>query len=290
MRKLLISLLILTPLLAGCANVETCLTLNKDKSVQVVSSLTYKGNLSDSSDKTADLIMDVYPEFLNDDYNVTSAFGSKFSTITGTKKVDNIFKNDIDLKSLGLKTKLENGRFIDVKKNFLVTSYNIDAEFDYPAIVSKFSKEHEEKVAEKNVAMTPEYLHKYGDMSEMPPEDQGRVDFAANMDDSAKELFLKDKVDDDKPINPQKNDDEDFVMSFSIEIPAFAYYSNADSTDGNMYTWNIKKHVPTEIRLQYVKYSSFAVFSIIFIGIMLLVYLAYRILRHDARKRVGTNN
>lgn len=291
MKKLLISLLILTPLLAGCANVETRLTLNKNKSVQVVSSLTYNGNLSDSSDKTASMIMDVYPEFLNSDYNVTSAFGSKFSTITGTKKVDNIFKNDIDLKSLGIKTKIGNGKYIDVKKNFLVTSYNIDAEFDYPSLVSEFLSKHEEKEIEKNVAMTPEYLQKYGDLSEMPPEDQGRGDFAANLDDSARELFAQDKENaDDKPINPPKDEDKDFVMSFSVELPSFAYFSNADSTDGNIYTWNIKKHVPTEIRLQYVKYSGFAIFSIIFIGALLLIYLAYRIHRHDARKRVGTNN
>ncbi len=290
MKKILFLILIIAPLLTGCTNIETRVTINNNKSVQVASSLTYKGNLSDPSDKNAVMIMNYYENFLNNDYKVTTAYGSKFSTITGTKKVDNILKNNINLSSLGINTKLESGKFIEIKKNFLVTSYNIDAEIDYPSIISGLKTANKEKNIIENEGLTPEYLKKYGDLSEMPSDNQGRVDFAANLDDSAKDLFSEDAInEDDKPINPQKEKDEDVTASFSIELPSFAYYSNADSTDGNIYTWNIKKYAPTEIRLQYMKYSGFAIFSLISIGALLLIYLAYRILRHDARKRIGTD-
>ncbi len=295
MKKLIISLLLITPLLTGCTNIETKLTINKDKSAQIVSSLTYKGDLADKFDEEAKLINENFNEFLNTDYKIDRAYGKKLSTITGSKKVEDILNNDIDLNSLGFKSNLPNGRFIEVKKNFLVTSYNIDAEYDYPAVIAKLKDQKEQtKNEESKDAMEPEYLQKYVDVSEMITEDNAEKDFVENIDDSAIELNKKDTAvnEEDKPINPPKEEpkDEDLKLSFSIELPAFAYFNNADSTDGNIYTWNINKVTPTVIKLQYVQYSGVAVFTIILLGILILMYLAHRILRHDAQKRVGTNN
>ncbi len=288
MKKLLVMLMLLAPLFAGCTNIETRITLN-NKSAMVVSSLTYNGNLSDKADANAQLITDKYADYLNSDYNVTTAYGSKFSTITGTKKIDNLYKKDIDLSSLGLKSNLKSGKFVEINKNFLVTSYNVNATFDYPAIAASIQTQQEDAIKEQSIALEPEYLQKYGDKEDILQDDIGKSDFAANIDESVRRLAVNK---DDEPINPAKSEakDEDVNLSFSIELPSFAYYNNADSTDGNIYTWKIRKNVPTEIKLQYVKYSGFAIFSIVFIGMLLLIYLAYRIIRHENHKRVGSNN
>ncbi|MBR1424587.1 hypothetical protein IJ579_03380 [bacterium] len=296
MKKLLISLLLITPLFAGCTNIETRITINDDRSAQVVSSLTYNGNLADKSDENSRMILANYQDFLNSDYDVHNAFGSRLSTITGSKKIDNIFLTDIDLSSLGFKSNLPSGKFLDIKKNFLVTSYNVNLEFDYPEILSQVNKVTDESEKNIQMAMEPEYLQKYGDADEMLTDSQSRKDFVDNLDESAIMLDKKSQqetIDEaDKPINPKKQEPKDdyLKMSFSVELPSYAYFNNADSTDGSIYTWNIRKDSPTVIKLQYVHYSGFAVLFIVLLGIALLVYLAYRILRHDSRKRVGTNN
>ena len=45
MKKVIISLLLFVPLLTGCTNIDTQVTINNDKSASVVSSLTYQGGL-----------------------------------------------------------------------------------------------------------------------------------------------------------------------------------------------------------------------------------------------------
>ena len=59
MKKILISLLLLVPLLTGCANVDTRININDDYSASVVTSLTYQGDLSSSTDTLANSIASV---------------------------------------------------------------------------------------------------------------------------------------------------------------------------------------------------------------------------------------
>ena len=56
MKKILISMLVLVPLLCGCTNVNTTLTLNKDKSATVTSVLNYDGNVLEKGNATAETI------------------------------------------------------------------------------------------------------------------------------------------------------------------------------------------------------------------------------------------
>lgn len=295
MKKLIIFLLLVVPLFSGCTNVETRLTLNKDNSVQVASSLTYEGNLADKSDDNAKIITDSYLNYLDDSYKIDKAFGDKFSTITATKKVISIFDDDIDLTSLGFRTNLVSGRFIDVKKNFIAASYNINMVFDYPklkAIIEENSKKIEEEAAS---AMTPEYLQKYADPEDLALEYKGKADFEANLDQETAALNPEPELDKgDMPINPKNSgkssQGDNIDLAFSIELPYFAYYNNADNSDGSIYTWNIKKDMPTVIKLQYVQYSAFAVWLIIVLGVGLLIYFARRIIKHENQKRIGSKN
>ena len=73
---------------------------------------------------------------------------------------------------------------------------------------------------------------------------------------------------------------------FSIQLPSYASYNNADSVVDNVYYWNIKKDEPTEIKLQYIKYSDWGLAFVILLGILLLVYVAKRIIRRDTTKRI----
>ena len=137
MKKFIITLLLLVPFISGCANIDTRLTINNDKSATVVTSLAYQGNIGDASDANAAAIDNNYRSFLDPMYITQNIYSKKLSTITATKNVGNIELSDVDLSSLGLKSNLPDGKFIDVKKNFLVTSYNVDAVFDYPAQTAK---------------------------------------------------------------------------------------------------------------------------------------------------------
>ena len=58
MKKVIVSLFLLVPLLTGCTNIDTQVTINDDRSASVATSLTYEGNLSDSSDIAALTITD----------------------------------------------------------------------------------------------------------------------------------------------------------------------------------------------------------------------------------------
>ena len=83
-----------------------------------------------------------------------------------------------------------------------------------------------------------------------------------------------------------KKQDEKMNMSFSVKVPSFASYNNADSMNLNVYTWNILQDKPTVIKLQYVQYSGFAIGFVIVLGIALLILFARKIKKHDAQRRI----
>jgi hypothetical protein len=270
MKNLLITLLLLVPFVTGCANIDTRVNINKDKSANVVTSITYKGNLSDLTDDIATKIDSVYESFLDNAYKVEKAYGAQLSTITATKSVNNVEQDNLDLSSLGLETKLPDGKFVDVKKNFFITSYNIHAVFDYNAQSKKFETmfANKDQAPQKLVeTMNPEYFQKYAEDIQTETQDE--------------ETQIPEAKEVQKP-----QPDEKLVSTFGVQLPSFASYNNADSVDGFTYIWNIKDNKVTEIKLQYVKYHGVAISLIIIIGILLLVLLSKRILKHDAQKRM----
>lgn len=286
MKKLIISLILLVPVLTGCANVETLVTINDDKSASVATSLTYQGDLSDKSDVNALMISENYNKFLDSDYRVEDAYSAKLSTITATKSVENLRKTDLDLSSLGFKSNLPSKKFIEVKKNFLVSSYNIDCVYD----LGEQAKNIQKYSIDSNVTgasvqgFAPEYYQKYGDIDELEPSKTKDEEFASNLDEDTKQL-VNDAIADNNT-DKANTDNAEFTSSFSIQVPSFASYNNADSVSGNVYTWNLQENEPTEIKLQYVQYSGFAIGFIILLGILLLVVLARKILNHDSQKRI----
>ncbi len=289
MKRLLISLILVAPLITGCAYVDTRVTLNDDRSASVVTSLTYKGNLADTTDTNAVNIAENYEKFVGSDYKVEKAYQDRLSTITATKSVRDLRKNDLDLSSLGFKTNLPSNKFIEIKKNFLITSYNIDSEFDPKAHSDDLLiMADKSEIENPKQTLVPEYYQKYGDLDELEPPVEREDDFAANIDEDTKQ-FVQDTVEDiDNKIAEEKQ--EEFHSSFSIKVPAFASYNNADNVEGNIYTWNIKKDEPTVIKLQYVKYSGAAIGIVLTLCVILLILFALRIRRHDAQKRVDNND
>ena len=288
MKKLLISLVLLIPFVSGCTDIDTRVNINPDKTASVVSSVTYQGNLSDKSDASANLITENYGKLLDKYYKVDSSSSNKLSTITATKKISNIEHEDLDLSSLGFKTNLPSGKFIDIKKNFLVKSYNVDMVFNYEEMREKLGIP-EVKLAQKEEdksGIDPKYYHKYIDREDVAPSEaeKAEYDMGANLDDSAKQLVAQDTAEADK--DNKKSVTEENNISFSVQLPAFASYNNADNVSDNIYTWNIKTDEPTVIKLQYVKYSGWAFCVIILLGFLLLVYIARRIIRRDSTKRI----
>lgn len=284
MKKIIISLLLLTPFLTGCTNIDSQLTLNDGKSASIVTSLAYEGNLLNQDDVVAQTVVSNYEKFLDPLYDVETAYSDKLSTITATKSVKNIQHVDLDLSSLGFKSNLPDGKFVEVKKNFLVTSFNIDLTYNYPEQVSKVEKIEKQVKTKETKTLQPEYLQKYGDASEMQPADvENREDFMDHLDPDAKMLIKED--DEDAKTSTSKTDNK-MNMSFSIKVPSFASYNNADNINLNVYSWNILKDQPTLIKLQYVQYSGFAIGFVIVAGIALLIFLASKIKKHDAQRRI----
>lgn len=284
MKKIIISLLLLTPFLTGCTNIDSQLTLNDDKSASIVTSLAYEGNLLNQDDVVAQTVVSNYEKFLDPLYDVETAYSDKLSTITATKSVKNIQHVDLDLSSLGFKSNLPDGKFVEVKKNFLVTSFNIDLTYNYPEQVSKVEKIEKQVKTKETKTLQPEYLQKYGDASEIQPADvENREDFMDHLDPDAKMLIKED--DEDAKTSTSKTDNK-MNMSFSIKVPSFASYNNADNINLNVYSWNILKDQPTLIKLQYVQYSGFAIGFVIVAGIALLIFLASKIKKHDAQRRI----
>ena len=285
MKRLILSLLMLVPLVAGCANIDTKITINDDKSASVASSITYQGDLSDKTDFIGQNIESNYDKFLDDSYKVENAYGAKLSTITASKSVKNLKYTDLDLSSLGFVSNLPSKKFIEIKKNFLVSSFNVDMTYDYKTQAEKFQKVEQNtqnpKVQNADGGLTPEYFQKYGDSADFDTDNSDAV--ADNLDEATKQ-FTKESMPAAEP--EQKLTDEDLKTSLSIQVPSFASYNNADSMSGNIYTWNIKKDAPTTIKLQYVQYSGFAIAFIILLGVLVLVLVAKRIIKRDSQKRI----
>lgn len=285
MKKVIVSLFLLLPLLTGCTNIDTQVTINDDRSASVATSLTYEGNLSDSSDIVALTITDNYAKFLDPLYTSQEAYGKKLSTITASKSVKDLKYDDLDLSSLGFTSNLPSGKFIEVKKSFLVSSFNIDATYNLKNQIKKVKKAEKTKQIKRAEGLDPVYLKEYGDPSEYDVDDSAKEDiFAQNLDDSTKEFVNKNLQQNEE--NKKELSIKDLKASFSVKVPTFASSNNADSISGNVYTWDISQDGPTVIKLQYVQYSGFAIAFVILVGILALVLLARKILKHDTQKRI----
>lgn len=285
MKKVIVSLFLLVPLLTGCTNIDTQVTINDDRSASVATSLTYEGNLSDSSDIVALTITDNYAKFLDPLYTSQEAYGKKLSTITASKSVKDLKYDDLDLSSLGFTSNLPSGKFIEVKKSFLVSSFNIDATYNLKNQIKKIKKAEKTKQIKRAEGLDPVYLKEYGDPSEYDVDDSAKEDiFAQNLDDSTKEFVNKNLQQNEE--NKKEPSIKDLKASFSVKVPTFASSNNADSVSGNVYTWDISQDGPTVIKLQYVQYSGFAIAFVILVGILVLVLLARKILKHDTQKRI----
>lgn len=285
MKKVIVSLFLLVPLLTGCTNIDTQVTINDDRSASVATSLTYEGNLSDSSDIVALTITDNYAKFLDPLYTSQEAYGKKLSTITASKSVKDLKYDDLDLSSLGFTSNLPSGKFIEVKKSFLVSSFNIDATYNLKNQIKKIKKSEKTKQIKRAEGLDPVYLKEYGDPSEYDVDDSAKEDiFAQNLDDSTKEFVNKNLQQNEE--NKKEASIKDLKASFSVKVPTFASSNNADSVSGNVYTWDISQDGPTVIKLQYVQYSGFAIAFVILVGILVLVLLARKILKHDTQKRI----
>lgn len=285
MKKVIVSLFLLVPLLTGCTNIDTQVTINDDRSASVATSLTYEGNLSDSSDIAALTITDNYAKFLDPLYTSQEAYGKKLSTITASKSVKDLKYDDLDLSSLGFTSNLPSGKFIEVKKSFLVSSFNIDATYNLKNQIKKVKKAEKTKQIKRAEGLDPVYLKEYGEPSEYDFDDSAKEDiFAQNLDDSTKEFVNKNLQQNEG--NKKEPSIKDLKASFSVKVPTFASSNNADSVSGNVYTWDISQDGPTVIKLQYVQYSGFAIAFVILVGILVLVLLARKILKHDTQKRI----
>lgn len=285
MKKVIVSLFLLVPLLTGCTNIDTQVTINDDRSASVATSLTYEGNLSDSSDIAALTITDNYAKFLDPLYTSQEAYGKKLSTITASKSVKDLKYDDLDLSSLGFTSNLPSGKFIEVKKSFLVSSFNIDTTYNLKNQIKKVKKAEKTKQIKRAEGLDPVYLKEYGDPSEYDVDNSAKEDiFAQNLDDSTKEFVNKNLQQNEE--NKKEPSIKDLKASFSVKVPTFASSNNADSVSGNVYTWDISQDGPTVIKLQYVQYSGFAIAFVILAGILVLVLLARKILKHDTQKRI----
>ena len=287
MKKLLISLVMLVPFVSGCTDIETRVNINPDKTASVVASVTYQGDLTNKDDVAGQAIAANYPKLLDKMYLVEKVYSPKLSTITASKKITNIYHEDLDLESLGFKSNLPSGKYIEVKKNFLVKSYNVDLVFDYPSVKKRLdipAVDLSSDKAQQKQGIDPEYYNRY--IAQQPKTEKvsnSEFDMESNLDDSAKQLLEKSKSDKADSKKPAKTADS---TTFSIQLPSYASYNNADSVVDNVYSWNIKKDAPTVIKLQYVQYSDWALAFVILLGILLLIYVARRIIRRDTTKRI----
>jgi len=289
MKKMLISLILLIPMLTGCANVQTGITINNDKSADVITTLAYNGDLNDSQDIYAQNIIANYEKLLDKNYKTEINITTETSTIKAAKGVQNIQKEDLDLSSLGFETRLSSGRFIDVKKNFLITSYNIDCVYDYAKQAERlksFLPKLEETVNNNTSSeLQPEYYQKYGDPEELEAPDTTETTIAENLDEATKQAILDEAGQNNN--QPKQADSADlYTGTVSIKVPAFASYNNADNSKGTTYNWIVKKDSPTVIKLQYVRYSGFAIAFTIILGALLLIILAGKIFKHETQKRM----
>lgn len=286
MKKIIISLVLLIPLLTGCTNINAKLTINKDDSASIEAVANYKGDLFGDKSYETITILNNYQKFLDDNYVVYKKEGSP-SSIYARKRVKNIRYSDLDLSSLGFVTNLPSGRFVDVKKNLFAKLYKIDMSYDYNKQQNKVAFADEKDLNKSVGGLVPEYYQKYAqeESEETANPNEEKDDFLSNMDESI--FFLED----DSSTDDIQEQDDEFDAVFSVKLPYFAAYSNADISKGmDTYIWRIKKDGVTNIKLQYIVYNGWSIAFLILLFILLLLYLAKRILRHDAQKRIGSEN
>ncbi len=283
MKKLLLTLILLPALLCGCANVESQFTINKDKSASLKVELNYDQDINDNSAEALTIINN-YKKIIDSSYDISE----DDNKITAAKSVNNIEKADMDFSSLGFTTNSVDGKFVDVKKNFFVTSYNIDMYYNLPKVIEEIDVVEPQNTSKEG--LKPEYLglaEQDSIVSSIKPDDE-RADFVANYENNfnVKPIENKEEAEENSTVENQNS----YNAVFSINVPSFASYNNADSSELTTYYWNIKKDTPTLIRFQYVVYNGFAITFIILAGMALLIYVARRILRHDNQKRIGNRN
>lgn len=288
MKRIVITLLFLIPFLSGCVSVNTNLSINKNKSASVQVSM-----LSDKEAKPLELAtMNAnINNFSDNSYKITNNSTNQKVDVLAKKEVKNLFKDDLDLKSLGFATKLPSGRFIDVKHNFFVTSYNINMVYNLKNMQNNIK--YVSKISDNENFLNPQYL-KYSETASLEMSDNSRADFVANFDQNLLNDVPQEQNSNSKEIVVEDNyklfDVNNFNSTFSITLPYFASFNNADKVNGTVYTWNINKNGQTQIKLQYVVYSGFSIALMFLAGILFLIYIARRIYRHDTFKRIGNNN
>ena len=288
MKKLILMLLMFLPFMTGCSKIDANIDFIDTKNVFFSANLNTDETVSPKEIK---IIKQNFKNYIDDDY-VTDVFFSRYAAkIEAVKLSKNIKRNDINLSSLGFKTKNKSGRFIDVKQNIFVTLYNVDLVYDLDRQADKINKKIIEKKKEFQ-PLKPEYLQKYGDeeISLEDPQKTIDADFKANFDDDMISRILPSKVDSEDDSQNEKLDIADLDLQFSVTLPSRASYNNADRVDENTYYWFIKTGKPIKIKLQYIVYNSFGITVFLLIVFGLLYFIARKILKHDAQKRIGTNN
>lgn len=292
MKKIIITLLLLTPFLSGCTNIDANLSINNDRAAKMEIQINTDKNINPLEVAT---INKNIKKFTDKSYKIKNNSTYKKIDLTATKSVKNLANEDMDLSSLGFVTKLESGKFIDVKKNFFVTSYNINMIYNLKNQQKKIEYIKDIKKIQKP-GLTPEYL-KYADTADLD-ESTGidKQDFIDNFDKDlldGEELQTK-TIKNTKEIEVKDDyilfDNNTLKTTFSISLPFPASYNNAQRTDGSIYIWDLDNKKPTEITMQYIVYSGFSIALFFLAGILLLIYLARRIYKHDTLKRIGNNN
>ena len=281
MKKIIITLLLLTPFLSGCTNIDANLSINNDRSAKMEIHIDTEKNIYPLEVAT---INKNIKKFTDKSYKIKNDSTYKKIDLTATKSVKNLEKEDMDLSSLGF-----------VKKNFFVTSYNINMIYNLKNQQKKIEYIKDIKEIQKP-GLTPEYL-KYADTTELDESTSiDKQDFIDNFDKdlldgeelqtkigkNTKEIEVKDDY--------KLFDNDKLKTTFSISLPFPASYNNAQRTDGSAYIWDLDNKKPTEITLQYIVYSGFSITLFFLAGILLLIYLARRIYKHDMLKRIGNNN
>lgn len=295
MKKLVITLIFLTPFISGCAKIDSNLTINNNKSAQIEVRM-----ISDKQARPLEIAtMNAnIKRFADKDYSINDESTYKKIKVTAVKKVKNLSKQDLDLSSLGFVTKLPSGRFIDINHNFFVTSYNIHMIYNLSGQKNKVLYVKDIKKNNKStLGLIPEYLQRYGDSVENPVNNMNvdaiRTDFIENFDQN---LISDTEIKNYKTEEIEVKDDYKLFdinklgSRFTITLPSFASYNNAQKIENDVYVWNLNSDKPVEIKLQYVVYSGFAISFLFLAGILFLIYIARRIYRHDTLKRIGNNN
>ena len=295
MKKLILTLVFLIPFVSGCAKINTNLTINNNKSAQVEVKM-----FSDKQARPQEIatMQANIKRFKDKNYKISDESTYKKINITAVKKVKNLKKEDLDLSSLGFETKLDSGRFIDVKYNFFVTSYNIHMVYNLPMQAKKvlYIKNIAKKSASKS-GLIPEYLQN-SDSVFNPVNSTAKSGLSSDFIDNFDPNFLEEDTAVKNVKTKEIEVEDDYKMfdinnlnsRFTVTLPAFASFNNAQKIENGVYVWELSKTAPTEIKLQYVVYSGFAITLLILAGILFLIYIARRVHRHDTLKRIGNNN